>query len=437
MLRHLSRSTFLRAAVFGAVTCSALWLAFVPVRAQDESSPTLSSAAVPAEEVPASPESTLSSHTKLLREMSRKHFSDTRKPTFRPQVPPAVALATRDSIAAATRISLRFNEPTEADTAIEATYGSERTQAPVIAGLFDADASDSWISHEKYRGDRHRSATLAFRVLSSPRNFGAYAVVIDHWHVSEQASALIKTIQLANLESFKTHRTTVAGLLPGVNQFNLRIRYTDARGVTTLGESSTHAVSVEEVAALDLKLGASAQTSVSVYQANLRMYRGRAAWSGEFTLSPALAPANMVVKVQRRGTRLFSQLDLPREVAGDVGGPLMVGTWEDFASLAVPTAVEEDGGGTADATARTPGAAVVALGDRRYRVDVEHLLRASSTLIPLRDQWEYRVLLYHPNHANAVDSVAFGIDAEIGGAAGDFIRVTGDDGSELARGVIE
>src|SRR5690606_10194678 len=143
---------------------------------------------------------------------------------------------------ASSRIAMRFNSPTEANSAIEVEYGGEKAQAPLVAVVVDSDKTPSTVSTEDYRASRDRSVTLTYRVLSAPRNFGAYAVIIEHWTVNELETTFLKSIVLPNIETFTEQRVTMAGLLPGVNRFAFGIQLTDSKGVTSASESTSHLV---------------------------------------------------------------------------------------------------------------------------------------------------------------------------------------------------
>jgi len=384
-------------------------------------------------------------HTVTLRQLSRKFPVETKAPAFKATIPASITKKQREAAEAASQIIMRFNAPTEADTPIEAEYGNERTQAPVVAIVVDTEKSDKTMSAEAFRKSSERSGTLAYRVLSAPRNFGAYAVVIDHWHVNDAESARIKTMQFANVETFENQRVTIAGLVPGVNLFNFSIRFPDTNGTVNMTESTSHVIVVEEVAVLDAASSGHTEGSVTATTTGNLAFSCSSYWGCGFTLTPSLAASKMTVKVQRRGSRTFAAAGLPQEVRVDVGAPQLIGAWEDFADLALPVATEKvvvaadasDFVVEADPVSVTaPGVMVTALGGRRYRVDVLHMLRASGSVTPLRDAWEYRVLVYHPSFATAVDSFEFGIEAELGGQSGDWIAVKDGKGGQLSRSEI-
>jgi hypothetical protein len=421
--------------LLGLVVPSPMSMAEEPVAANATAKP---------DEAAATPVPT--AHEFALREMSRSAHTEQRTPGFKMKLPDGIARKQREAKEAASQIVLKFNTPTEGDSPIEVEYGKERTQAAVVAVVVDVASSDTEISAEKYRESRDKAASISYQVYSAPRNFGAYAVVIEHWHINESQTAKLKTIQLANIETFKPQSIALAGLLPGVNQFLFHIRITDAKGVTSITESTSHAVLVHEVAAMDFAASGDTEGKVSRLSNGVDAYSASSFWGCGFTLTPAFAPERMSVKVQRRGKREYNKQALPPAVGVDVQNLQLLSKYEDFQTLALPFANETVVAGEdkssmaikAEAASNTsPAVMVTALGGRRYSVDVVHLLRASSTVAPLSDEWEYRLLLYHSGIAGPVETFDFQFAAAIESNGGGWVAVKAGDGSELSRSVFE
>lgn len=383
-----------------------------------------------------------SAHEFALVGLTRNPKTETRVPAFKVKLPDGIARKQREAREAASQIVLRFNTPTEGDSPIEVEYGKDRTQAAVVAVVVDPEKSDSELSAEKFRTVRDHSASLVFQVYSAPRNFGAYAVVVEHWHVNESQVAKLKTIQLPNLETFKPQPLSVAGLLPGINQFLFHVRITDSNGVTSITESTSHVVLVHEVAALDFAESGDTSLKSTAMGEGITAYSASSFWGCGFTLTPAMAPERMSIKIQRRGKREFNKMALPVAVGTDVPDPQSKSKYEDFETLSLPAVGEvvvagEAGGEprieATPASHKSPSVMVTALGARKYRVDVVHMLRASSTVAPLSDQWEYRVLVYHSGIAGPVETFDFGFEGSISENGSGWVAVKGGNGSELAR----
>jgi hypothetical protein len=351
--------------------------------------------------------------------MSQSPTTETREPRFKPVIPRQQASRAQTSQFAAARLTIQFGGAPGTGGPIEATHEGERAQVPVIAAVFMSEESESHLTAEQFRSRPDRRASLAYRVFSAPRNFGPYALSLEHWHANESHRSHIKTSRFSNMETFETHRVSVSGLLPGVNEFRLLVHLEDAAGTRSVSDASTHLVVVEEVAALGLSTDVMVDFSAQDVGHDRHAYRGDALWQASFTLTPALDMASMRVRVSRRGSRRFEDGRLPPGVQRDIGAERAIGSWQEVAVLPLL-------GGTA------PGILVESLGDRRFSMRLTHVLRASSTLAPMTDSWEYRFSLHHPNISVPVEVITAYVGAEIGGVSGDWFGLS-DDPDAITR----
>ncbi len=363
------------------------------------------------------------SRADVLRALAANPSAETRRPAFAPVIPTKQADTLRSSQVAATRLTVHFGGAPGTEGPIEASHGTEKTQLPVIAAIFVTEECESVLTAEEFRSRPDRRASLAYRVYSAPKNFGPYGLLLEHWHANEAHRTLIKTSRFANLPTFETQRISISGLLPGVNEFRLLVHIEDASGTKTVSDASTHLVVVHEVAALSLTKDTAVGFSAQDLPADRVAYRGDALWQASFVLSPALDAGRMQVRVQRRGTRKFEDARLPAGVQRDVGAESSIGTWQEIAALPLT-------GG------ELHGVLVQSMGERRYAVRLTHVLRVSSTLAPMSDDWEYRVSLQHPNIADAVEVITAHVRAEIGGTSGNWFGV-GDNRDQVVRVVPE
>jgi hypothetical protein len=361
--------------------------------------------AAPADPKPAEPAA--DPMTLALRALCDRANTETRTPGFFPFLPAEATKVLADSAASASRMSTRFRTDDGKPDVIEATYGDEVAQLPVIAGVWEQASCDSHLTVEQARKGKWPSASLAFRVYATPKDFGPYQVLIEHWHSNESHRSLLKTVTSDKPETFTLQRYQVAGLLPGINEFVLRIRQTSKDGKVTTSDGTSHFTLVDEVAALGLQSTTDATATrttvgaVSVTQSAITV-------SQTFTLTPALDAANIRVKLSRRGKRLFKKTALAPEIRGAVDDPELAAAWVEMDS----TPLKIFSGGALE-IAHTQGFV--------WTFRIRHNLSATSTVLPLDDDWEYRIQLYHTNYGAPVETMTCFVGATLAGTAEDRI----------------
>lgn len=332
-------------------------------------------------------------------------FAETRAASFRVQIPvPLLEREHGQSIADA-RVTMPLEK---AFDSIELSYEGERSQIPTIAAVIDEVESESDISAQAWRSRSDRSGRLAFVIKAVPENFGQYTTLIEHYHVNDCGEMLVKTIPLPNLETFETNRLSVPFLLPGVNRLLVRISLAGADGMVTTSRGVSHLITVQEVAAMGLEL-AVAHTAVRKAIAGIDTYSARIDGTWNFTLSPALDPSDVRVRVLRRGAREYTVSGLDAQLRRWLPAPIR---------QASPVMVAEAPLVAAD----MPELTITSPQMRQYAITLKHALGASSSVLPVADGWEYIVELRHPRYVEEVDTFSFFVGAGIPGSASAFVR---------------
>lgn len=343
---------------------------------------------VPGPGVTAAPVGTKPAKPSPLEGFNMGEYKETRATTWRVVVPEAVLTEQRDSRIAAQRLSFAFEGGT---SALELSYEDERADAPVVAVFIDSKISDTELSAETFRNRRNRAAELNFQVKSIPSNFGAFTVVVEHWHVTAAGETLVgRPFERADCPTYQPIAVAIPGLLPGVNRYRLRVRRTDGRGVTTTSEGVSHFVTVHEVAALGLRHAFDA-VAVKSAVAGVDLYDATTRAVTEFTLSPAIDAEGARLRISRRGRRDYNVAGLPTGLRGAVDAPLFQQAWKTVTE--VPLAALDQ-----------PEVSIEALGGRKYRVTLRHSLAVSGSILPVNDAWEYSLSLHHPLYSSAVDA---------------------------------
>lgn len=346
------------------------------------------------------------------------NFTETRTPLAKSMLSVDLADALKIERVANARLQANFTE-THNDSVLAVEYEGERTEAPVIMGFFVSDKCDTEIDHQAYRASARRSGNLTVIVKSKPKNFGAYDVLVDHAVVTERRMKPINTVRLANQETFEPIPFSVGGLMPGVNRFTLRIRYTNGAGVTTISKGVTHDILVHELTAFgarsDWKLQGS-ETRVG----DLTLWRGSMSRELDFTLSPGIDAEDVELRLLRQGKRSIARSKAPQRIRTQLDDDLTQTNWQVLASRAL-----ESGGDNI--------LKVEAISEGTWKVHMAHWISATSSVLPVNDDWSYRLELRDKRRSALLETMDFTCKASIT-APGDASMSAQDAGSEAVTG---
>ena len=327
-------------------------------------------------------------------------------PAFSLRIPEALLKEHAESNIAQSHLSVLLDEGQDA---VELRYDNERSQIPVIAGFFDEAKCDGVISAETYRSRPARHAALAFTIKSIPTAFGPYTTIIEHWHVTDFGEVFLKAMQFEDLETFSLNRVSVQGVLPGINRFKLRVFHRNVSGVSTLSEGVSHFVVVNEAATFDVNATHEPHTAIRNFN-DLSVFEAGLSSSFEFTLTPAVDPRMATLRLLKKGSRLFAPGGLRPELRRIVGAPIQDNTLRFVTECPLV-------GGTS-----MPELSVEALGGRRYRVTLRYGLSLTSSVLPLVDDWMYRIEIRYPSQATVLQTRDLYIKADIPNVQGGTLR---------------
>lgn len=292
--------------------------------------------------------------------------------------------------------SLRVDLTEGGSSVLALEYEGDTTEIPVISPRFVAAQSESEVDRETYHSRSDRSVKLAFEVRSSPKNFGPYDVLIEHWHADGENDRFLRTYRLANYQTFAVYPVSIPNAQPGVNIYVLRIRFRDRVGVQTVAEGGRHLVVVHDAAATNFQ-GRSSVSSGGVGRGGI--WRGDATLSVDLTLSPALSLGKARVRISRRGERLRGGAEVLREPVWKVIHA------SDLADLQSIVGVDVEAG-------ETP---------RSFRISVRHECASTARSQEFLDRWKYKVELIHESYPNVLAAWNFNLVAEReGNNAGHF-----------------
>ena len=335
-------------------------------------------------------------------------LDESRTPRFELKLPERLKAETKDAIAAATRISFAFSEDNDSPLQIE--FDGEVTQIPVAAALFEAELCDTELSYEKYR-EREHYVQLGYQVKLRPRVDQLIPILVEHWHMRAAGEQVfVDAFTPSAVEPFVSYSLSLPNALPGLNRYILRIpeldgiqdlRPGDVRAdVSDRGVS--HFVTVHEVAAMGLKSDVSFAPDAEIQRFGSRLaYRAGVRVTHEFTLNPALDPANITVRVRNRGRRQVGTQNVRSGVRELLGSPTdTVGAFRIVREAKL-------------AELEDPLLMIESLGQQRFRISYMHMIAVTEDLLPFRDTWEYRVELWDSGHSPAVDRFDFHLNAAV------------------------
>lgn len=297
-------------------------------------------------------------------------------------VPASVRKQMEDQAVAITRMRLYFNDAAAGADGVSLEFEDMRTEVPVIFAAFIGERCDRVLNYADYSARPGRHVDLAFHVKTLPRRLKGMKVQIEHAHIQGEAETSVATFDVpAPDEGEPWNDVRLRGARPGVNRYRMVVSYTGGNGQTTTYKGFSHLVLVQAPPMFEFTHTAHA-AATSRKAGNARLIAADVRFDAAFLLHAGLNPADCSLRVVRRGKRDMRLDALSPEVR------------RVLEKERAPLGWHEVGRGPL-AGAGIPGLETAKVEEGAVVLRFRHVLNASTTTLPLDEDWQYRFELLH------------------------------------------
>lgn len=296
-------------------------------------------------------------------------------------LPESVEEAMRDQSTAITRMRVYFDEGNSED-GISLEFDDMHTEVPIIYAAFIGEECDRALTYEEWESRRGRYVDLGFEVKTAPARLENLEVRVVHSHLKGEEETDLSTFEVTvpdDGESWDSLR--LRGSLPGINRYTLEVSYTNGMGERTTHKGFSHWVIVMAPPMFQFLNDVSATASHRA-AGNNTILNTTVNMRGSFILHHGLNPEDCELRITRSGERNLDLSRMSPELRRIISQDRIPPGWQEVARM--------------DFTDGTIGGRrVLTLEDSFVRLDFDHVLSATSTALPLSEDWQYRFQLLH------------------------------------------
>ncbi|MBZ0136080.1 MAG: hypothetical protein K8I27_06885 [Planctomycetes bacterium] len=301
------------------------------------------------------------------------------------KLPEKVAKAMKDQGLAITRMRVYFDE-NSGDQGAVLEYEGMRTEVPVIYAAFNGEECDLELSYKEWQRRDGRYVDLGFDVKTLPARLKNLEVQIVHSHLQGEDETQLATYEVVVPEAGERwDALRLRGALPGINRYALQVSYTNADGAKTTHKGFSHWVVVQSPPMFEFSNDVSA-TGTRLDAGTNTILEGDIGMTGSFTLHHGIKAEDCTLRITREGRRDMNLDDLPAEVRRVIAKEKIPPGWQEVARVDF-------------ADGEVNGRRVVTVEDSRIRIEWGHAFAASSKVLPVTEDWEYRFELLHSDSA--------------------------------------
>jgi hypothetical protein len=306
------------------------------------------------------------------------------------QVPSEVRAEIRDQAAAITRMRLYFEQDRRGgDSGASLEFEGMVTEAPIIYAAFIGENSDRVLAYDDWLERQNHYVDLAFEIKTLPRRLRGFEVSIEHSHMQGTQEDVQARFEVnvpdadADWEPLR-----LPGALPGINRYRLMVTFTNREGQKTTHAGFSHWVLVNAPPTFTFGTEVSGEAS-RLEVAGMTALQAELAIETSFLLHHGLSPDACTLRISRRGRRDMNLDPLPGNLRRVVERDRPPSGWRDFGRC-----VLSDG--------KINGRQVVEVEDSFVTIRLGHALSATSQVLPLHEDWEYRFELRHRGKDDAL-----------------------------------
>jgi hypothetical protein len=207
-------------------------------------------------------------------------------------------------------------------------------------------------------------------------------VQVEHSHVQGETETIVSTFDVPTPdEGDPWNDLRLRGARPGVNRYRLVVSYTNSAKETTTYKGFSHWVLVQAPPMTEFSHTAAASASVSKVGKS-QLIAAEVRFDAAFMLHSGLKAEDCSLRVMRRGMRELNMEKLSPEVRRVLEKERAPLGWHEVGRGLL---------GKAD----IPGLDKVAVEEGMVAIKFRHVINASATTLPLKEEWEYRFELIH------------------------------------------
>lgn len=298
------------------------------------------------------------------------------------EIPEKVRKQMQDQGTAITRMRLYFQDEKGKEDGVALEFEGMHTEVPVIYAAFDPERCDKALTYPQWQERSGHYVDLGFDVKSRPADLTKMEVKIEHSHMQGDTETALTTYPISAPEPGDRWETCrLGGARPGINRYTLVVAYTDSQGQRTEQRGFSHWVIVAAPPMFEFRVSAGAQARKQL-AGGQTLLDAEVVTKAVFTLHGGLDARDCSLRVSRRGIREAELARLPADVRRAVARDAAPTGWQELGRCPL-------------AEGRINGRPVASIEGAVVTVSFTHGFAASSNVLPVSDEWEYRFELVH------------------------------------------
>ncbi|MBX3461260.1 MAG: hypothetical protein KF696_15045 [Planctomycetes bacterium] len=292
------------------------------------------------------------------------------------QIPARVRKQMQDQGTAITRLRLYFQDEKGKDDGVSLEFEGMYTEVPVIYAAFDPDRSDKSLTYKQWSDRNGHFVDLGFDVKTRPAQLANMQVKIEHSHLQGDLETALATYPVSAPEPGDRWETCrLRGARPGINRYTLLVIYTDSKGQRTEQRGFSHWVLVAAPPMFQFRMSAQAHATRRTAK-GITLLDAEVSLQAVFNLHGGLDPRECTLRMSRRGSRNADLSRLPADVRRAAARDAAPTGWQELGRCALGDTVG--------------GVLVSEMDGGTVLVRFTHSFAASSNVLPVSDEWEYR-----------------------------------------------